>query len=138
MAVPADIDARRFYRVAYQRMEEGALLIDKLRRYNAAVYLTGYAVECILKALLISVTPVGERQPTVRSFRGGLAHDLRWLRAQLGRRGVLVPPAQAKELAYVSSWSVNLRYEPGAGVEEDARRFLVATRVIVQWADGRW
>ena len=45
--------------------------------------------------------------------------------------------AEARELAYVSSWSVNLRYEPGRGVEEDARRFIGSTRIILKWADGR-
>jgi len=135
--MPTDIDARRFYRVALQRLEEGELLVDRLRRYNAAVYLTGYATECILKALLITVTPAAEREEVARSFRGSLGHDLLWLRRRLAARSVSLPPPEARELAYVSSWSVNLRYEPGAGVEEDARRFIDATRIIVRWADGR-
>jgi hypothetical protein len=58
MSTPKDIDARRYHRVAYQRIEDGSLMLDKLDRPKAAVYLSGYASECILKALLLVVTPV--------------------------------------------------------------------------------
>ena len=68
MAMPADIDARRYYRVAYQRLEDGNLLFEKLARSNAAIYLSGYAVECILKALLVSATPVKQRPALWRAF----------------------------------------------------------------------
>ena len=60
MAMPTDINARRYYRVAYQRLDDGAVLLE-ISRPRAAIYLTGYAVECILKALLLISTPAGER-----------------------------------------------------------------------------
>lgn len=59
MAMPADIDARRYYRVAYQRWDDGVALLG-ISRPRAAIYLSGYAVECILKALLLVSTPVGQ------------------------------------------------------------------------------
>lgn len=73
----------------------------------------------------------------LNSFRGRLAHDLLWLRDQLTARGVLPPPAVAKEWAYASGWSTDLRYEPGPGDDEDAERLLDAARVIVHWAAER-
>jgi len=112
-------------------------MLDRLDRPKAAIYLTGYAVECILKALILTVTPAAGRLGVLRSFRGAAAHDLLWLRARLAERHVGVPGPVAKELAYVASWSVDLRYEPGPGDREDARRFILSARSILDWADGR-
>ena len=77
MAIPKDINARLYYRVAYQRLEDGRLILDRLARAQAAIYLTGYAVECIAKALIVSITPAKEREAVIESFRGGQGHDLR-------------------------------------------------------------
>ena len=137
MAMPADIDARRYYRVAYQRLEDGNLLFEKLARSNAAIYLSGYAVECILKALLLSATPLKQRSAVLASFRGAIAHNIDWLRQQLVARGVRTPPGEARHLTYVSSWSTDLRYEPGPGDPQDAQAFLTAARAILAWANGR-
>src|SRR5438046_1996841 len=108
MPTPRDIDARRYYRVAYQRLEDGRLMLDRLLRSKAAVYLTGYAVECIAKALLIQVTPATKRPDVLKSFRGPRGHDLLWLRARLAERRVSIPALIAREWAYVASWSVEL------------------------------
>ena len=137
MGVPHDIDARRYYRVAYQRLEDGTLMLEKLDRPKPAIYLTGYAVECIMKALLLVLTPVGERPDVIRSFRGPGAHDLLRLRDRIVQRGVVLPAAVSKELAYVSIWSVDLRYDPGGGDAEDARRFIKAAEMLIQWANNR-
>jgi len=137
MGIPSDIDARRYYRVALQRLEDGSLMLDKLDRPKGAVYLTGYAAECILKTLLLVFTPARDRPALLRSFCGAVAHDIGWLRTRLTERGVSFPPLVAKELTYVASWSVDLRYEPGVGDREDAQRFIESTRSILQWADGK-
>lgn len=115
MATPLDIDARRYYRVAYQRLEDGTLMLEKLDRPKGAVYLTGYTVECILKALILAATSPNQRGAALKSFRGSIAHSLEWLRDQLAQRHIKVPAEVVRELAYVASWSVDLRYEPRAG-----------------------
>ncbi len=136
MGMPNHADARLYYRVAYQRLEEGQLL-ERLGQANASIYLTGYAVECILKALLLTVTAVGKRPEAARMFRGSRGHDLLWLHEQLRVRKVL-PPCQVREdLLLVSTWSTELRYEPGPGDLSEARRFMSATKRIVDWAKGR-
>jgi HEPN domain-containing protein len=61
MPLPQDQDARMYYRVAKQRLDEATLILEKLNLYAASHYLAGYAVECILKALLIVQTPAGQR-----------------------------------------------------------------------------
>lgn len=137
MATPRDIEARRFFRVANQRLEDGRLLLDRLQRANASVYLTGYAVECILKALLITVSPASERKATTAMFRGAIAHDLLWLRERLGERAVRMPPEIASELMLLSTWSTDLRYEPGPGDSEEAGQFLKSAAIVVRWASER-
>ena len=137
VSTPTDLDARRFYRVAYQRLQDGALMLERLDRPKAAVYLAGYASECILKALLVASTPLPDRRALLASFRGSVAHDILWLRNRLRNRNISIPFAIARELAYVASWSVDLRYEPGVGDRDDAQRFIASTRLIMKWADGR-
>jgi HEPN domain-containing protein len=137
MGMPANIDARRYYRVAYQRLEDGDLLFERLERSNAAIYLSGYAVECILKSLLLTHTPARRRAVLLASFRGAIAHNIDWLRQQLVSRGIRTPAAEARHLSYVTSWSTDLRYEPGPGDPQDAKAFLRAARAILAWANGR-
>jgi hypothetical protein len=136
MAMPADINARRYYRVAFQRLDDGAALLG-ISRPRAAIYLTGYAVECILKALLLVSTPVGERAAVLATFRGAIAHNIEWLRDRLVQRIGRLPIVENRQISLVSSWSVDLRYEPGPGDREDAEAFLASAESILAWADGR-
>src|SRR5437870_5030020 len=137
MAIPKDINARLYYRVAYQRLQDGKLILDRLGRAPAAIYLTGYAVECIAKALLVSITPAKDREAVIQSFRGGQGHDLHWLRARLAERGTEMPADVARHWAYAASWTVDIRYQPGTGNLREAERFLESATAIVNWADRR-
>jgi hypothetical protein len=136
MAMPADINAQRYYRVAYQRLDDGNALLE-INRPRAAIYLTGYAVECILKALLLVSSPASDRAAVLATFRGSVAHNIDWLREQLVRRIGRFPVGEARHVSLVTSWSVDLRYEPGPGDPDDARAFLAAADAILNWADGR-
>jgi hypothetical protein len=136
MAIPTDIEARRYYRVAFQRLDDGEALLS-ISRPRAAIYLTGYAIECILKALLLTVTPVGERAQVLATFRGAVGHNIEWLRAQLVQRIGNLPVEENRHVSLVSSWSTDLRYEPGPGDHDDAEAFLASADTILNWADGR-
>jgi HEPN domain-containing protein len=57
VSIPADPDARRYYRAGLQRLEDARFILAKGRRTTAAVYLAGYCVEFLLKALILSQTP---------------------------------------------------------------------------------
>ena len=136
MGMPRDIEARRYYRVAYQRLDEGFLILRQLEKPTIATYLTGYAVECILKALLIASTPPQGRAMVLRSFRGGAGHDLLGLAERVAQCGARMPPDVRKQLVRVTLWSTDLRYEPGEIKSADARQFMAAAQTIVEWADG--
>jgi hypothetical protein len=68
MGMPNDINARRYYRAAFQRFDDGALLLS-VDRPRAAIYLTGYSVECILKSLLVMSSPAGRARHVPRRDR---------------------------------------------------------------------
>ena len=136
MAMPLDINARRYYRVAFQRLDDGLALLE-ISRPRAAIYLTGYAIECILKALLLMSTPAGDRAEVLATFRGAVAHNIDWLRDRVIQRIGRLPVGENRYLSLVSSWSTDMRYEPGPGDPEDAESFLAAARSILAWANGR-
>ena len=52
MPPPRSPDARRFYRAGLLRFDEAKFLLDNSEYTTAAVYLGGYAVECLFKALI--------------------------------------------------------------------------------------
>ena len=74
MALPSSEQARRFYRTAKQRFDDALLLLE-MGRTTAAVYLAGYSVECMLKALILSAIPQAQEEEVLRMFRGARAHD---------------------------------------------------------------
>ena len=137
VATPADPNARHYWRAAHQRLLDARLIYDKLDRYTASIYLAGYAVECIMKALILARTSAGKRSAVLADFRGVVGHNLDHLRHLLGRRNVDFPPDLTRPLALVRDWSTDLRYDPGQGDRDDAAAFLDAARHIVDWCDGQ-
>jgi HEPN domain-containing protein len=135
MAPPQDPDARKYYRAAIQRLSEAEIILTKAELPSPAIYLAGYAVECMLKALILARTQVNHRAEARRRLREDLGHNLRRLRDEAGVRGANPPVIVTSGLLFVSSWSPALRYEPGPAQMSDARRFLAATRSVVVWAE---
>ena len=137
MAMPADPDARLFWRVAHQRYADARQIHERLDRYTAATYLGGYAVECIMKTLIISRTPPAERSAVVAGFRGSIAHNFDHLRDRLRQRNVIFPTTLIEPLALARAWSTNLRYDPRQGNKEESAAFLRATLRILNWCDNQ-
>src|SRR5207253_2867099 len=129
--------ARLYYQAARQRAEDASMLLEGART-TGAVYLAGYAVECMLKALLLANVARGLRNELLKEFHGRRAHDIEWL-GNLCRRhvGVAVPLEISRHLARLATWSTDLRYHTGALRKQDADRFLASVRSVTTWADGR-
>lgn len=137
MALPQSLEARPFYQSAKQRFEDARFLLEA-ERTTGAVYLAGYCVECMLKALLLSIVPAGGRAGMLASFRGAKAHDFDWLKARYFEHGgPPFPSAVAKDFSLVDTWTTDLRYKPGTTKRGDAEAFLRAAEAIMAWADGR-
>lgn len=84
MPIPRFKDPRQFYRAAYQRFAEVQFLLERSNFTTASVYLAGYGVECILKALLLYV-PSSKHAATFKTFRTAAAHDFEWLKERLAQ-----------------------------------------------------
>lgn len=84
-------EVRRFQRAAQQRLAEAQFLLEH-NYTTAAVYLGGYAVECALKALILSSEPVTKHRDTLLSFRGTRGHSFDWLIRKLAHRSVRLAP----------------------------------------------
>jgi len=138
MAIPRSKEARLFYRCALQRLEEVQILL-RADRTTGAVYLAGYGIECILKALILSVVPSNKTRSILRSFQGRRAHDYEWLRGQYYKnRGAQFPRDINQHFILVSDWSTTLRYAPGNMRTDDAEDFVKAVDAIIAWAEERF
>jgi HEPN domain-containing protein len=137
MALPTSPEARQFYQSARQRFKDASFLLQ-MGRTTGAVYLAGYSVECMLKALVLSVTPKSGRKTVLESFCGSKAHDYGWLKARYLERQVPgIPSEISKKFSLVNTWSTALRYKAGSVKVSEARSFFKAAEQIINWADGR-
>lgn len=139
MPLPSAQNARPYYRAAMQRLDDARFLLDQGDRTNAAVYLAGYGVECILKSLLLSSLPAGRHDEIITEFRRrGQGHSYDWLKNEyVSAGGAPFPDTVQRHFVTVSSWAVDLRYETGAIKRKEAETFVSAAEEIVKWADGR-
>ena len=137
MPLPHASEARPFYQAAQQRLDDAQYLL-KDARTTGAVYLAGYAVECMLKALVLASTPRIERAPILASFRGNKAHDFSWLKTLYGQQtDASMPKTIVLALTRVATWSTDLRYRSGRIKQADADAFFRNVSDIIKWIDGR-
>lgn len=130
--------ARLFYRAAIKRYEEATVLL-RFQHTTGAIYLAGYAVECMLKALLLESIPPTQADSMLSSFRGAKAHDFTWLRDLYQRRtNRSLTQEMNLHLNLVNDWSTDLRYNPTTIPEHEAKRFMASTQSIIRWANGRF
>jgi hypothetical protein len=134
---------RRFARLARHRIDGAAFILaasvsrddtpaiaGKLTVENANM-----AVECILKALILASTPIGQREEAEKSFRGTRAHDQEWLRGKLIVRGVNLPRKIVQSLSRLNWWSYERRYDAESIPLNHATTYLSAVRLILEWAE---
>lgn len=140
MGRPQSYPALRFYCTALQRFEDAEVLFGaKPSRTTGAVYLAGYSVECILKALVLSVTPLKLlKEMELEITRGAVGHDLDGLRQRyLDRAKVRMPADLARHFARCNTWGPKIRYQSGIMKQVEAAGFLESANRILRWADAR-
>jgi HEPN domain-containing protein len=137
MPLPHAREARLFYQTALQRYDDAEYLLEE-GRTTGAVYLAGYGVECMLKALVLAQTPAGKRRRLMESFRGKRAHDYDWLtNCYFQRGGVPFTKEVSAGFALLEAWNVDLRYVSRTLDEDYAKEFMKTARAIMTWIDGR-
>ena len=137
MPLPQFRESRDFWRAALERRDDAAVL-EQAGRSTGAAYLSGYAVECGLKALLLERLPkADERQAMTDGFRGTRGHDLRWLRKEYHEHGGPLMTAEVERaFAGILVWRTSVRYSPSSRRSE-AGPFLAEVDRILEWMDGR-
>jgi len=138
MALPKAPEARRFWQAAKQRLRDAEILLEQVRT-TGAVYLAGYAVECVLKALLLNATSKHRRKELEKSFRTAKAHNYDWLIDRYRRAGGPSFPLNiSRHLSFTNTWTTSLRYQAASLSNKTAVPFLEATRQILGWVEGRF
>lgn len=137
MGLPRPAEARIYYRAGKQRFDDAQLLLRE-ERTTGAVYLAGYTVECLLKALLLASVATSLRLRLLGDFRGSRAHSIEWLGALYRRHvGTTVPRDITRHLARVASWTTDLRYTTGSVKMAEANEFMDSVVAFATWADAR-
>jgi len=137
VATPDGKNARLFYRAGLQRLDD-ARFLNEAARTTAAVYLGGYSVECMIKALILSRVPEAQQGQAMALFRGARAHDFGWLMGQYTERGGQAMPRElSQDYARVNTWRADMRYSPKVVKDYESAAFVASVVRIVKWADGR-
>ncbi len=133
MSLSSNSAARMYGLVAKQRFEEAEILL-KNHKPNGGIYLAGFAVECILKSLILANTTVLQRLGVLQELKTKYWHDLDALRKKAARHGLHMPPDVLHEFRRINTWDNNYRYNPGTRSIKDATLLLKSAETIITWA----
>lgn len=136
-------EVKRFHRAAAGHLDAARVLFEQCPELQAStrghevVYLSGYVVECSLKALLLDQYPRAKHVEVVEWFKTGLKHNLERLRVELNRKGVAMPKAHVENLKAVhANWASDMRYLVRAWDRDDAEWVLRAAEQLFGWVQG--
>ena len=119
--------------------EQGA----DVRHLRGAMYLSGYGVECLLKAYLIQLQPGCHRlsdvlaelrdgSTEVRDICGSAGHDLPYLLA-LTKLEARFDRPRREQMSRCAKWRSTWRYDPAPATREAAESLVHAARAMVDW-----
>lgn len=124
----------RYYQAHLERLKDARALLNA-KRWTAAKYIVGIAVECILKFAICQ--KAGEPylddidEQLVRTAKG---HDLDLLRKCAGIAISMDSDVQSKVwFDGIRTWNVGLRYDPALGQKTDAQEFVQGAGNLCNW-----
>jgi HEPN domain-containing protein len=130
-------------RLSSIRVKEAKLLLDN-DYYDGAYYLTGYAVECALKACIARRTRRYDF-PDKRSVMDSYVHDLEKLVRTAGLQGDLAVKSQtnprfATNWSIVKEWNEDSRYGDWAKPDAEGLYNAVTERLygVLRWVKLHW
>jgi hypothetical protein len=128
---------RDFLKVASQRLSAAEQILEVLRLTLEAQYIGGYSVECSLKALILELTPAGERPEMLNTLtHGAMYHRVEVLLDRLRDRGIRLTIELAKRMRRYD-WSTTIRYETGRKDTGETRGLLRTASAIYNWVEGQ-
>lgn len=125
-----------FQKAAAQRLTAAeALRREKLNL--DAQYIGGYTVECSLKALILEVTPDGDKADKLKQITAGKSmHRPEVLLGELRDLGVALPSDLAKRMRRFN-WTTDLRYETGRRDTGETTALLNTAKAIFDWVEAQ-
>jgi HEPN domain-containing protein len=138
------VNRRDFKRLAEERLRDARVLLAS-RRYSAAYYIAGYAIECGLKACIARQIGQYEFPRTARFSRDVFTHDLQELVKHAGLNDWLAERLkESKEFRRnwetVAKWTEESRYRVTS--PEDTLALLGAITEeadgVMAWIRQRW
>ena len=130
-----------FQALARLRLREARALRDR-ELWSGCLYLSGYAVECALKACIARSTRRHDF-PDKRRVNESYTHDLQTLLQAAGLRDKLDQEAQADAglktawAAISNKWNVDRRYN-WLVAKQEAVDLYKAAKKVNQWLRERW
>jgi HEPN domain-containing protein len=125
---------RLFVKTSLRFRGDAEVLLENGRSHGA-IYMGGYAVECVLKALILVAFDAYEQPAKIDEFKGKLAHNLQWLREEYVRAGgARIPKPVQRAFQVLDDWNTDLRYNPDVNYSGDAAIFFRELGVVMEWA----
>ena len=131
-----------FHSLAAERLKDAAALL-KAGRYAGAYYISGYAIECALKACIARKTKQDEFPP--KEAAKYYVHDLPKLRDIAGLESAFIQEAGRDQAfkenwAVVKDWTEESRYQSRG--QQQAEEILSAIddpqHGVLQWLKRNW
>lgn len=126
--VPQETTRADYKKVTIERIQDAQVLF-RGRRYAAAYYMAGYAIECAIKVKLAEQFKK-HTVPTQKQVNEVYSHDLEKLMGSAGLEANLkvdcqINPTLRRNWNIVKSWAVDTRYTPRRS-QTEARAMLEA------------
>jgi hypothetical protein len=136
-------EVKRFYRAAEAHLDAARVLLahcpkeGSSTRGHEVVYLSGYAVECSLKALLLTQSPRKQHQKVIEWFKTDLKHNLERLKVELTKKGIHVSNERSVHLKRVcNKWRSEMRYDVRGWQRVEATWVLQSAEQLFNWVKG--
>ena len=128
-------------RLARARLQDAQTLWQE-KRYDAAYYLAGYAIECALKAWIAKQTP-RHAFPDKDRVNRAHQHKLAELLALVGDRALFdaelrADPKLEDDWSNVQRWSPASRYELQTGTRLEVRDMLKSVEGVLKCLSRFW
>jgi hypothetical protein len=132
---PPVIRATVFRAASHERWEDAQCLY-KAGRYQGAIYLCGYALECRLKFSVCTARGVNCLEEIEAK---SLGHDLE---RSMQATGLYEELYKNKDLIVaflriVRQWSTEIRYSGAPRGRQESEKFLRDTRALLRWLETR-
>jgi len=138
------MNRRTFQQLADERILDATVLLEH-RRYSAAYYLAGYAVECALKACIAKQTKRYDFPPRRSHIEDIYTHDLRRLVKAAGLDKARIA-LEAQDIEFSNNWNTVILWTEqsryNTSTRDEVRRLLRAVadedHGVLQWVRRSW